>query len=408
LSAGSAQAVEYTVSSAADLIAKVRVVNPGDIITLNPGTYNFSAPLSITRAGTSTARITLRARNRGDALLLFNKNNYTEFLSVSAANWNFQNLVIEGRCGTTDDFCDHAYHLWGAAHGTVIENNILREFNAAIKSNGFTVGSTRVFPNDVQIRNNAIYNSRTRNTSHPIDTIDVVGGKRWIIRANYIADFGQTDRVSYGAYLKGNSTDGVIERNLVVCSRNHTGGARIGLSLGDGGTGPSYCEGYPSQTTTCNVEHTNGIIRNNIIMNCSDAGIYLNEARNSKVFNNVVYNKNYNYPNSIEVRFATSTGVLVYNNITSGVIANRDGGTHSAANNLTRVARMTFYNYFLNPDVADYTLKNGTDIVGKGKTSTVSNDLCGYSRDSTLDIGPIEYISGRDCHLKTRSLYSAY
>jgi hypothetical protein len=72
------------------------------------------------------------------------------------------------------------------------------------------------------------------------------------------------------------------------------------------------------------------------------------------------------------------------------------------------VTRTTFYTYFLDPDAADYTLRNGTAIVGRGKTSTVSDDRCGYLRDSAPDIGAIEYISGRDCHLKTRLLYRAY
>ena len=79
----------------------------------------------------------------------------------------------------------------------------------------------RVYPSDVLIVNNRIYNRRARDTGNPVTAIDVVGGDRWTLRGNYIADIGgvSPSKVSYQAFLKGNGSGGLIERNLVVCSQ---------------------------------------------------------------------------------------------------------------------------------------------------------------------------------------------
>lgn len=287
----------------------IEQADPGDVILLLPGEYSF-AGMTITRSGTREHPITLRATRLGEARL---EARGTELFKLYGSDWIFENLDIHGAC-SRDEYCEHAFHIVANASGTTIRNNRLRDFNAAIKGNG----ENGAFPNDVIIENNTIANAAPRQTSNPVTPIDVVGGRRWVVRGNVIADFGKAlgDRTSYGAFLKGNSFDGVFDRNLVVCEWRHAGGLRVGLSLGGGGTGQRHCEG-----SDCSVEHTNGLIINNIIMNCpGEVGIYLNRASQTRIYNNTLYRTF-----GIVVRYPEST-VEISNNLVSGSILTRDGG----------------------------------------------------------------------------------
>ena len=69
----------------------------------------------------------------------------------------------------------------------------------------------------------------------------------------------------------------MIEQNLVVSKWCHSGGVRLGLSLG-GGMGKRFCVNQ-----NCRVELTNRVIRNNTILNYPrDVGIHLSGASDAK------------------------------------------------------------------------------------------------------------------------------
>lgn len=246
------------------------------------------------------------------------------------------------------------------------------------------------YPDNVVIANNYIYNTSPRETSSPVNLIDVVGGKNWRISGNLIADFQKVEgnKVSYGAYLKGNSFDGIIERNLILCEWKSKGGVRLGLSFGGGGTGGRFCEGGK-----CKIEHTNGIMRNNIILHCpEDVGIYLNKSKDTRIYNNTLINNK-----GIDVRFETSTADII-NNVIFGDINNRNGGTHSASNNLqSGLFGDGPEAYFKNPATADLALKKEEDILDKGaRLDDVTEDFCGNPREAAKpDIGAIEYGAGK-------------
>lgn len=104
-----------------------------------------------------------------------------------------------------------------------------------------------------------------------------------------ISTRGRADAVSHGLFLKSGGNRGLVERNLVVCTYDlATGGTVIGISFGGGGTGNQFCAPALNAAVPCSVEHTDGVMRNNLIANCSDVGIYLNRAKNSKVLNNTI------------------------------------------------------------------------------------------------------------------------
>jgi len=257
------------------------------------------------------------------------------------------------------------------------------ETTVTIKGNG--QGNPFVFPDDVVIEGNELYNSTLRITGNPVTPIDVVGGRRWVIRGNFIHDHGKGggDGISYAAFLKGNSRSGLFERNLVICERDHTGGIRLGLSFGGGGTAPeSICEGG-----TCTPEHQDGVMRNNLIVNCpQDVGIYLNKAARTGIYNNTLYNTT-----GIDVRFTASTADL-RNNLLSGAIRNRDGGTSTKATNREGVTPLQWTTWFVNPAGSNFALLDGSQIVNLAQPlAQVPDDYCGKARGSAPDIGAVEY-----------------
>jgi hypothetical protein len=373
------EAATVSVSNASQLISAINSAAPGDVITLAAGTYTIDQTLYCDTPGTAAQPITVRAASLGSALIRFNT---VEGFRVSSPYWTFENLDIQGVCLSHTD-CEHAFHVAEQADFTRIRNNRMRDFNAQIKGNGG--GNPYVFPDDVLIEGNEFADSTPRVTSNPVTPIDVVGGQRWMIRGNFIHDHGKAggDGISYAAFLKGNSKDGTFERNLVICERDHTGGVRLGLSFGGGGSGPpSICE-----SGTCTPEHSNGIMRNNIIVNCpADVGIYLNKAASARIFNNTLYNTT-----GIDVRFTGST-VDLRNNLLSGAIRNRDGGTSTKAANKEGITLLQWTAWFLNPAGASFALRDGSQLVNLGQAlAAVTDDYCGKARDAAPDLGAVEY-----------------
>ncbi|MFL6234023.1 MAG: PE-PGRS family protein [Thermoanaerobaculia bacterium] len=375
-----AGAVIVPVATAAQLLTAVNSAQAGDVITLAPGTYDLSQTLYCDTPGTAAQPITVQASALGLAKIRFNT---VEGFRISAPYWDFESLDIQGVCPLHSD-CEHAFHIGGGGDFTRIRNSRLHDFNAEIKGNGD--GTPPVFPNDVLIEGNELFDSVPRQTSNPVTPIDVVGGRRWVVRGNFIHDHAkaQGDQISYAAFLKGSSRNGTFERNLVICERDTTGFVRLGLSFGGGGTSPeSICEGG-----TCTPEHQNGVMRNNIIVNCpADVGIYLNKAQGTGIYNNTLYNTT-----GIDVRFTASTADL-RDNLLSGAIRNRDGGTSTQGSNLTGITLAQWASWFVGPAAANFALLNGSQVVNLGQPlAQVTDDYCGRLRsDGAPDLGAVEY-----------------
>lgn len=372
------------VASAAQLVAAIDAAQPGDEITLAPGTYTVAQNLNCDVAGTPDAPIKVRSAAFGESLIRFDA---VEGFKVSAPHWVFENLDIVGVCAVDSD-CEHAFHVFGDADFLRIRDCRVRDFNAQIKSNILD----GAFPDDVVIERCELSDTRARNTSNPVTKIDVVGGRRWRVRANLIRDGekGGGDNVSYSAFLKGNSRDGIFERNLVVCEDATAGGVRLGLSFGGGGSGPgSICE-----DGTCTPEHQNGVMRNNVIARCpADVGIYLNESAATRIEHNTLITNT-----GIDVRFAASTATI-RNNLISGQIRDRDGGTSTATANHTGLTLDIYEDWFVDPAALDLTLVDGSAFVDQGvATGSDAPDFCGRLRRSGApDLGAVEYSSAAPC-----------
>lgn len=388
--AGNAAALRHVpVSDVTGLRNAVQNAAPGDDIVLAAGTYVVDSNLNCLVNGTAAAPIRVRAASPRSVLLRFGAG-LVEGFKVSAAHWQFEGLDVEGTCAN-DSNCEHAFHVFGNAEFLLLRDNVLRDFNAQIKSNGIAVNGVYVYPDDAVVEYNRFYDTRGRNTGNPVTKIDVVGGRRWVVRGNTIHDYQKLggDGVSYAAFLKGNSRDGVFERNLVRCSQQFSGGARLGLSLGGGGTSPNaICE-----DGTCIPEHQNGILRNNIVLSCNDVGIYLNRATNTRIQHNTLY-----ATSGIDVRYAESTAEI-RNNLSSAGINLRNGGTSTNAGNLLNVSLANFAAWFQEPAAADFRLLNGAGFVNLGVAAPQTvDDFCANRRgDGTPDIGALEYDAQHRC-----------
>jgi len=385
------------VSNSAELLSKIRRAEPGDIINLLPGHYRFKGrSIPVQRPGSNQKPIYVRSSRLGDAILEMKT---LEGFHVTAPFWVFENLEIHGKCAR-DTQCEHAFHVTGKGQSFTLRNSRLHDFNAAIKVNGIAGKGIAYFPDMGLLEYNLFSNTHPRVTENPVTLLNINSVNGWVVRGNFIADFSKngSDHVSYGAFMKGGGRNGIFEQNLVMCEHRLAPdrGIRIGLSFGGGGTGAQYC-----RNNDCSFEHSNGVMRNNIILNCSrDVGIYINKGANSQIYNNLLHNTL-----GIDVRFETSSATIV-NNIISGRVKERDGGMARKDNNLIdrhclgeERSFCSFDKLYADPDEADFRLNIIDSALRETSTRTdlVTQDFCGGKRTKPTDLGPIQYPGGLAC-----------
>ncbi len=380
---------QVAVATAAELLQAIKEALPGDVIALAPGTYRIDRrSIEVNRAGTAAQPIQVRAAQLGQAQLELNS---LEGFLVNAPFWVFEHLDIKGVC-RDHGACEHAFHMVGQGRGFVLRNSRIHEFNAMIKANGLDAADgTRVYPDGALIEGNSFFNASVRNTSSSVVPIDVVAADDWIIRENLIADYGKGrgDQISTAAFIKGNATGGVFENNLVVGEYSHSGGVRLGLSFGGGGTSRAASRHQDNA-----IEHTDGIVRNNVVMYTSDVGLYLNKSRNTQVLNNLLFQTL-----GMDVRFSGSTAV-VKNNLLSGGIRERDGGAALLENNLILdggFLSQDFADIYENPWAGNFRVLDGKALAGKGLPNAhIRYDFCNEPRKDAPDLGAFE-IKGGGC-----------
>ncbi len=376
------------VTTPAELTSAISAAQAGDEIVLADGTYPLTG-VTCGATGTETQPIVVRAQNPLGAHVELDA---LEGFKVTGAHWHFEGLDVTGVCAV-DSSCEHAFHVMGAAVGFVLRGSRVRDFNAQLKVNASKIDTTWVTPDRGLIEYNELADTRARNTSNPVTKLNIDTGDDWIIRGNYIHDAQKAggDNISYATFLKSGGKRGVIERNLVVCSRDTTGGTRIGLSFGGGGTGAQFCAPAFDPDVPCSVEHEGGTMRNNIIASCSDVGIYLNRAKDTHLLYNTLISTG-----GVDFRFDTTSGEAV-GNVLSGMIRTRDNATMTATSNQQNLAVSQLLAWYRDPLIGDLTVIGDVSVLKTaGPTrADVLNDYCVQQRPSTMyTLGAIEHAVG--------------
>ncbi len=387
--ARAAHAADVPVKNVAELTAAIGAAKPGDTLVLADGTYALSGA-SCNANGTASAPITVKSATALGAKVRFDG---LEGFKVNGAHWHFEGLDIQGTCAV-DSNCEHAFHVSGGAVGFLLKGSRVVDFNAQLKVNSSKDGTGKwITPHGGLVEGNEVYDTHARATSNPTTKLNIDTGDDWIVRANFIHDFqkGGGDNVSYGAFMKSGGKAGVFERNLVWCAKTLTGGTRIGLSFGGGGTDPRFCSPGFDAAKPCDPEHTDGTMRNNIILACSDVGIYLNKSKNTKLLHNTLI-----ATSGIDFRFASSSGEARAN-VLAGKIRGRDGGTFSSVDNLENLLAAAFAGFYLAPLSADLRKKGDLGkLLDKATATSVVDDYCARTRTGTHDLGALEHSLG-DC-----------
>ncbi|MFZ6750183.1 chondroitinase-B domain-containing protein [Undibacterium sp. Ren11W] len=383
-----------TVSSVAQARAAIAQAQAGDVINFLPGTYVFSGEnILLNRAGRKDARITLRAAQAGSVQLEFS---ISEGFRVSEAYWLIENLQIRGNC-VPQELCEHAIHVVGKAQHFIARNNTMIDFNSAIKINS----EQGQMPDEGELDHNSLSNHSSRNTARAVTVIDLVAASGWHIHHNLITDFikMRADQTSYGVFVKGGGANNRITQNIVICEHTlrNRAGHRVGLSLGGGGTDAAYC-----RDQQCRAEQTASVIANNLVIACSDEGIYLNKASASRISQNTLIDTL-----GIGLRFPETSAVIT-GNLVDGEIRAHDTAVMELQQNedskrLGRLARFVGYHpqrdRFRDLSVFDLAWRNPPAIL---KSPFVAGpDLCGTIRSETAMAGAFDDFS--DC-LLTKTL----
>jgi nitrous oxidase accessory protein NosD len=353
-----AQARAVNVASVPEIIAAVAGAKAGDVITIAPGHYELPG-LRLTASGTPQRKIVLRAARPGTVEL---RSLAVEFIKISAPDWVIEYFDIAGICAD-DSQCEHAFHIVGRADRTIIRGNRIRDYNAHIKGNG----ENGRFPNDVVIENNTLFDTRPRVADNPIAPVDVVGGARWEVRGNLIADYAKrldhppqrTDDWSYAMFLKGNSERGLIAGNIVGCDIDAPTTQSIrGISLGGSGTGPGLCD----KGGDCRTEHRQGTIWGNIVFDCpAEPGVYLFQAVDTLVAGNVVVGTAGIAAVGIE------TNARVSGNQLDGAITARGGATLTGVKDNVILSNAAARQSYLLPLLGKVSPKPGSSLAQAAK-----------------------------------------
>ena len=361
---------DIVVSTGEQLILAVRDAKPGITIEVAPGVYKFANRVQLGNAGTSDFPVTIRAAIPGTSILEFSSQ---EGFLVAQPYWVFDGLVIRGTCRLDKD-CEHAFHVVGAGHHTTIRNNYLENFNAHIKVNGFG----GVWPDHGLVSFNTMTNTHPRQTVLPVTPFDLVGASHWRFQDNLVTNFTKQggNNVAFGIFMKGASEGGRIERNLVICSLSEISrpGARVGISFGGGGSFPkNICRDGSCKR----FEHSHGMVANNVVAHCNDAGIDINNSANISVYHNTLINTS-----GIEIRQAPAEAHL-HGNIYEGGIRVRDRATLKQDKNQAIQA----VDVFQNPALLNLEWRKQAESVPS--TVSVPKDFCDRPRASITQVGAL-------------------
>lgn len=368
------QTVVSSESALRNAVAAANSAGGNRIILIADGTYTLTDTLyvnvpNVTIAGQSGMRE--KVIIQGDAMSA--NANVGSLIRVAGSNFQLHDITLQRS----------KYHLIQVAgeqnaDGPVIRDCILRDAYEQLLKVSSDSSKPTVSSDNGLVENCLFEYTAGIGPQYYIGGIDAHGSKNWVIRGNTFKSIISPDTsvAEFAVHFWNGSANNTVERNIIInCDR--------GIGFGMDGRG-----------------NTGGIIRNNTIYHASgngqyaDAAIALIESPGTQVYNNTVYMEN-SYPWAIEYRFASTTNVLIKNNLTNKTIQQRDGASGTVASNLTSALA----SWFVNASAGNLRLAIAQGaVVDKGQfVSGLTDDLDGDSRPQGdgIDIGADEFVMSR-------------
>lgn len=379
--------------------------NEGDVIELADGTYTFEEAGDGQFSGVyiTKANLTIRsASGQADAVILDSgyrrHGNQSATITIAAPGVTIADLTVQRSIF-------HLIHLWEAGDQATIHNvHLIDGGQQFLKSSGrdgiiegvsVTCSDFRMTPEG---RDNVWgYGSADGNTTCYTGGIDSHEGQSWWVADNRFqgiyCDATGVQRPAHGKVpdARGGQTyQGGLSEHAIhlwdspaggtghLIERNHIIDCARGIGLG-----------FRAEVHDITVRH-NFISSVHAGSREHDVGISLERSKNSKVYHNtVVYTHPQAYADSIEYRYDVTSGLEVFNNLTTGRVRSRNGAQADASHNVTADASA-----FVDPENGDLHLTSCDDaqIVGAGRPmsddgSDARLDFDHDAREGALDIG---------------------
>lgn len=398
-----------------DILSAISNADPGDVITVCPGTFAFNQKINVNRDGQASARIFLRAEAPGTVTLNLS---HIENFNISAKFWVFENITFFGDCSDSSG-CEHAFHIVGDADDLIFRTNEVVNFASHVKLNAEVVGSgpAKSFPDRTMFIRNTWRNTKYIPNNAPHNILNIDGGVDHVVRGNVFADYNTPASLPKSAsavYPKASTLRMLVEQNLIICEKVRTEGETTrGIQLGDNAPA-SICDGDTDQDGLGDCED-NGqsqeiTVRNNIIMNCNNggsaAGIMVSSDRDSKILHNTVINTD-------PRKGAFYVGHPNHETFWRSNIIENGFDTNYAVQSLTESDNVTpspqeVSALFTGPAQGDLSLAAGATLAQVPSEPDVTHDFCGYPRGDTADLGAIEYsttFDGLSCAEKVKQMF---
>lgn len=260
------------VSTFPALLAACQSAVPGDLIEIAKGVYtidgktriaidNRPGPVLVRGETGDPADVIIQGKGQDDEQVQM------IFDLTDSPRWTFQDL-------TTRNSYYHGFKFNADSSDCVLRHVVMRDHGeSGVK--GTSDPDKGRYPDRLTVENCDIgFTTDRGGTRTVVEGIDGVGVNGWHIVGNHFLNVRHPGSVAYAVFTKGNSADTVIENNRFD-------NCDIGASFGGGGTGVPFFRDHDTR-----FEHRGGVIRNNRIVGCSDAGIYLNKACDARVYGN--------------------------------------------------------------------------------------------------------------------------
>lgn len=405
------------VNSEASIKSAIANAQPGQVITIAPGTYTLNGNVYVSKNGTSTNRIFLRAATRGSVTL---RTNSLEGFNVKGQYWVFENLKVQGGCSTPSTSCEHAVHIVQNADNVIFRYNEFVNYSSHFKLNQQVDSSgVQQFPDRLWIIKNKFYNTTANTFNGPHNPLNIDGGDYHVVRGNIIADYasGLSAKPASAIYPKSGTRYMMAEQNLIVCKKNVMNSNTVrGIYMGDGTMASAWPVSRPANVYGENVQ---GTFRNNVILNCtgdgSSAGIFVGDDSGSKILHNTSVNSKAMFLGA--KMYTTTTNRVISptqirrNALNNGFTYWGDASTRpfQMADNFV-MSSTTQSGLFVGPTTGDLTLKYLASGLSNKVTveSTANYDFCGNLREPTTDLGAIEYdhVNAQACVNKIKAMYN--